>query len=33
VGYEDVAFFRSIFKRHCGVTPSAYRDRFSSGRK
>ncbi|EPX78506.1 GlxA family transcriptional regulator [Salipiger mucosus] len=28
VGYEDVAFFRRIFKRHCGVPPSAYRDRF-----
>ncbi|MGR3271544.1 helix-turn-helix domain-containing protein [Thalassococcus profundi] len=28
VGYEDVGFFRRIFKRHCGVTPSAYRDRF-----
>ncbi|REC53584.1 helix-turn-helix domain-containing protein, partial [Rhodosalinus sediminis] len=27
VGYEDVAFFRCIFKRHSGVTPSAYRDR------
>lgn len=32
VGYEDVAFFRRIFKRHCGVTPSAYRDRFSPSR-
>ncbi|SLN45889.1 HTH-type transcriptional regulator CdhR [Roseivivax jejudonensis] len=28
VGYEDVAFFRSVFKRHSGTTPSAYRDRF-----
>lgn len=28
VGYEDVAFFRRIFKRYSGVTPSAYRDRF-----
>ncbi|WP_245584730.1 GlxA family transcriptional regulator [Salipiger mucosus] len=28
VGYEDVAFFRRVFKRHSGVTPSAYRDRF-----
>jgi transcriptional regulator GlxA family with amidase domain len=32
VGYEDVAFFRRIFKRHCGVAPSAYRDRFSPSR-
>lgn len=32
VGYEDVAFFRRIFKRHCGITPSAYRDRFSQRR-
>lgn len=32
VGYEDVAFFRRIFKRHCGITPSAYRDRFCSSR-
>ena len=28
VGYEDVAFFRRVFKRHSGITPSAYRDRF-----
>lgn len=28
VGYGDVAFFRSIFKRHSGMTPSAYRERF-----
>lgn len=28
VGYEDVAFFRRVFKRYSGVTPSAYRDRF-----
>lgn len=28
VGYEDVAFFRRIFKRYSGITPSAYRDRF-----
>jgi transcriptional regulator GlxA family with amidase domain len=32
VGYEDVAFFRRVFKRHCGITPSAYRDRFSQRR-
>ena len=32
VGYEDAGFFRRIFKRHCGVTPSAYHDRFRSGK-
>jgi len=28
VGYEDVAFFRNLFQRHTGVSPSAYRQRF-----
>jgi transcriptional regulator GlxA family with amidase domain len=28
VGYTDVAFFRSLFQRHTGVSPSAYRRRF-----
>ncbi|MGH9501171.1 MAG: GlxA family transcriptional regulator [Terriglobales bacterium] len=28
VGYQDVAFFRQLFQRHTGVSPSAYRDRF-----
>jgi transcriptional regulator GlxA family with amidase domain len=28
VGYEDVAFFRDLFRRHTGVTPQAYRERF-----
>jgi transcriptional regulator GlxA family with amidase domain len=28
VGYTDVAFFRSLFKRHTGVAPVAYRERF-----
>ena len=28
VGYQDVAFFRSLFQRHTGVAPSVYRDRF-----
>ncbi len=28
VGYQDVAFFRQIFQRHTGVSPSAYRERF-----
>ena len=26
VGYEDVAFFRDLFKRHAGLPPGAYRD-------
>lgn len=30
VGYEDVAFFRAVFKRHTGLTPAAYRRRFGS---
>jgi transcriptional regulator GlxA family with amidase domain len=28
-GYEDVAFFRSLFKRHTGMTPAEYRTRFA----
>ena len=28
VGYQDVAFFRSLFQRHTGVAPSTYRERF-----
>src|SRR5262250_47979 len=28
VGYQDVAFFRQLFERHTGVSPSAYRERF-----
>jgi len=28
VGYQDVAFFRTIFERHTGAAPSAYRRRF-----
>ncbi|HTP67313.1 MAG TPA: helix-turn-helix domain-containing protein [Dongiaceae bacterium] len=30
VGYQDLAFFRAIFQRHTGVSPSAYRQRFGS---
>jgi transcriptional regulator GlxA family with amidase domain len=30
VGYQDVAFFRSLFQRHTGVSPSAYRERFGT---
>ena len=28
VGYQDVAYFRLLFQRHTGVSPSAYRRRF-----
>ncbi len=28
VGYQDIAFFRALFQRHTGVSPSVYRDRF-----
>jgi transcriptional regulator GlxA family with amidase domain len=28
VGYQDIAFFRQIFERHTGASPSAYRRRF-----
>jgi transcriptional regulator GlxA family with amidase domain len=28
-GYEDIAFFRSLFKRHTGMTPAEYRSRFA----
>jgi transcriptional regulator GlxA family with amidase domain len=28
VGYEDLAFFRRLFKRHTGAGPREYRDRF-----
>lgn len=30
VGYEDPAFFRRLFKRKAGVTPAAYRRRYST---
>ncbi|MGR3638591.1 GlxA family transcriptional regulator [Alterinioella nitratireducens] len=30
VGYDDVSFFRRVFKRHSGMTPVAYRDRFGA---
>jgi transcriptional regulator GlxA family with amidase domain len=28
IGYEDVAFFRKLFRRHTGSSPREYRDRF-----
>jgi transcriptional regulator GlxA family with amidase domain len=28
IGYEDVAFFRQLFRRHTGTTPREYRARF-----
>jgi transcriptional regulator GlxA family with amidase domain len=32
VGYEDVSFFRSVFKRATGMTPGDYRERFAAFR-
>lgn len=29
IGYEDIGFFRNLFKRHTGMTPGQYRERFS----
>jgi transcriptional regulator GlxA family with amidase domain len=29
IGYEDIGFFRNLFKRHTGMTPGEYRNRFS----
>ena len=29
IGYDDVAFFRTLFKRHTGMTPAEYRERFA----
>ena len=30
VGYEDLIFFRKLFKRHTGLTPNDYRNRFGA---
>jgi transcriptional regulator GlxA family with amidase domain len=30
VGYQDAAFFRGLFQRHTGVSPTAYRERFGT---
>ncbi|MDZ7693617.1 MAG: helix-turn-helix domain-containing protein [Balneolaceae bacterium] len=29
VGYEDLNFFRKLFKRYTNLTPTTYRERFS----
>ena len=29
VGYDDVAFFREVFKRSTGMTPAQYRTQFA----
>jgi len=32
VGYDDLGFFRRLFRRHTGASPQAYRARFGPGR-
>ncbi len=32
IGYDDPAFFRSLFKRHTGLSPAEYRRQFGAGR-
>ena len=32
IGYEDVAFFRTLFRRHTGASPREYRARFGPRR-
>ncbi len=33
IGYEDLAFFRALFKRYVSLTPNAYRKRYSFHKK
>ena len=28
-GYEDLSYFRQVFKRHTGLTPSSYKKRLT----
>lgn len=30
-GYEDMSFFRKVFKRHVGMTPRDYKDKYGRG--
>lgn len=30
-GYEDISFFRKVFKRHVGMTPRDYKDKYGRG--
>ena len=32
VGYEDISFFRTLFKRHTGAPPRVYRSRSGPAR-
>ncbi|MGI8829036.1 MAG: helix-turn-helix domain-containing protein [Candidatus Limnocylindria bacterium] len=32
VGHEDLIFFRSLFRRHTGISPTEYRQRFGRQR-
>ena len=32
VGYDDLMFFRSLFRRHTGLSPTEYRQRFGRQR-
>ncbi len=33
VGYEDINSFRRLFKKHAGLSPKGYRNKFSSARR
>ena len=30
-GYEDMSFFRKVFKSHVGMTPREYKDKYGRG--